>query len=390
MLETFMPTGPFSWPLGDGTYLSLNASSGSFCPDLSTKSLLSQRSLGGSGYTYHTGPTAVTKNAVGVPLLDGVGFFQSLGIFYISNLTEFRWASICMPVVSTNPVKCQTAGAVTVSTNAVSVSDGDCNITTPIYAVNPEIDGASGSGGCTEGHGIGQSTILMGSVNEHASKLAELMQDTKFLASANQTYSVSCSIDVAPSMVFKQVNFSVIEGANIYTGASYQLDSTGESCDPIQQGVYLERSDILTNTSLAYGASGLSALLSETAYIDGWWETIEAVQAAFTTLDSYDYVFADSTNPLEDVLGLATGLSLGFYWGSSVYNAQFTPNGSIHVDNGQAGALGVRVGPGQALAIVYILPSFFALFTLVRLVSDLHRHRSEGGAIDPLMQVTHE
>jgi hypothetical protein len=144
-------------------------------------------------------------------------------------------AKSCLPVVSANPVQCRATGNVTVGQNEVSVSAGGCNISTPIYSVDLKTQGASAAGACTDNLTVGMATVVFGSVNQHALWLAELMDD-KTYSPTQGSYSVACSIDIKPSVSFRELTLSLGESDSFFgpiTSALQVSGDTSSSCTPL-------------------------------------------------------------------------------------------------------------------------------------------------------------
>lgn len=89
-------------------------------------------------------------------------------------------------------------------------------------------------------------------------------------------------------------------------------------------------------------------------------------------------IFAGSQNFLENVLGQATAIALSFFWGATMYQpGQWLESSGLPLDpdnmalplgNGNASFSGVRVGPGNGIAVLYILPKVSAGGLLVWLL----------------------
>jgi hypothetical protein len=112
---------------------------------------------------------------------------------------------------------------------------------------------------------------------------------------------------------------------------------------------------ILTDTALATAAGASWPLLNENKYLDGWLETL------YTLCSNSPFVFNNSRNGIEDILGLASGIALGFFWGN-VYDSE------VYIENGVIEFAGVRVGPGKWWAIFYVVPSLFSALVLAILL----------------------
>lgn len=115
--------------------------------------------------------------------------------------------------------------------------------------------------------------------------------------------------------------------------------------------------DILTVDSLAVGAAASWSLLTERAGQDGWWPTLylETIQISDSTMS-----WNTSQNPLEDALGLASGIALGGFWADPYLTTY--PQGLFV--NGKGTITGYRVGSGLRWALFYILPELWAITVL--------------------------
>jgi hypothetical protein len=258
-----------------------------------------------------------------------------------------------------NPIRCRTTGNVTIGTNEVTVEANGYKIITPIFSVDPSSQGATSSGACTDGLELGNSIIVMGAVNSHAALLAEAIYDPNFTPPQQgpATYAVACIVNMAPSIAFSLVNYTrqalqVDDIDSTTSFATFIINGTGQLCTPFPA----QSSSIITNYALAVGAVAHQQLLSENSYRNGWWETIYDMErsidgGAGLATDFYNSSprvnFNNSRNPLEDALGLVSGVVLGAFFGGgsddTTWSVQLT--GSVALD-------GIRIGTGQWLALL--------------------------------------
>ena len=320
------------------------------------------------------GSVPVHKTALGAPYSTVFGSFgYSFGTWGLQQGTssDFQWAAQCFPSIFQNPVQCQKAGNVTINSNEITVNTTTCDITSSVYTVNPQSEGASATGVCTAGNDVGTATIVFGSVNEHAQLLATTMYDTEFDRS-QQTYSVVCTVDIAASVSFKLLNYTRATSLtnipeNVPFGAIYDtfavnfvvLAGSPRTCVPTWN-----LSEVLTDVALATGAAASMKLLLEGENLDGWWPTLYYATQALATATgegSSSFAFNNSRNPLEDALGLASAIALGMFWGSGPSNETLDQWGVAVVN-------GIRVGPKQWWAIIYIIPSLFSIVILIVLL----------------------
>jgi hypothetical protein len=293
--------------------------------------------------------------------------------------------------VTQTPVQCHPTGNVTVGTNEVTIEAQGCKIVTPIFAVDPSSQGATSSGACTNGLEVGKSNIVIGAVNSHATLLAQVMYDSSFSAPQHgpATYAVACTVDIAPSIALSLVKYSrlAVQDDGYDTPASYDDESFTVSgarttCTPFSNKNPVNISAIITNRTLAIGAAAHQQLLSENAYRDGWWGTIyKATQnvAAADGISTNNFVFNNSRNPLEDVLGLVSGTVLGTYWGT------FTDHLGIMLTRGNVVIDGVRIGPGGRLALLYTIPEIYAALLITYLLWRARKHQISKARAAPVI-----
>ncbi len=315
---------PYSWQTADGTYLAINTTYAfpASCPTEQVRTALLNLFTTIPGFQYNMGGVPVSKTAMGTPYSLFInGFYGAFGysnaIFASSIPTH--WVSQCLPVLEKNPVTCQPIGNTTISSGNLQVTSGNCTISSQL-AVDPTIEGASVAGICTAGRKAGTATILFGSMNAHAWKLAAAMGNADF---QGKNYSVACAVDILPSFTFRQLNYSKI--GNSPTSDYWGVNATSEeTCVP------LKRINDTVNTipftpslnddlALATGAAASWQLLEENKNSDGFWPTI--IIAAQNTKE-YCLGFDDSENDLENVLGLSSAVAMGVYWGQATTGGQ--------------------------------------------------------------------
>jgi hypothetical protein len=339
-------------------------------------------------FVYSMAGVPVDGLAIGAPFSWIRGFDDSFGAqpTDASIHPVFQWATQCYPVLTTNPVKCHTGGNVTAGTNKLTVNSNGCEVTTPIYSVNPTSGGASAAGACTKGQNVGRATIVFGSVNDHAGKLAGELNDQEFNAThtSRPTYAAWCSVDIGPTIQFRLLNYSRVTDYPVYPTEAYAFAVHGSNmtCTPRNGSQAYTLNQFLTPTALATGAAASWQLLIEGAYKDGFWETLWEATVN-NVLDNYTFAenkaFKDSQNPLEDILGVVSGVALGNFWGMTVSHVtgEYT---DVPLTSGTFAVTGLRVGPASAWAIVYCLPLFFTSGLLMYLIRRTRRLQLERGS----------
>ena len=377
----------YSYKLSNGSYLSLNASSSNCAAinqvDFSTAFdvQIEPDWFGSYIYGYKLGGVAVATSALGTPFDSGAYFDISFGNFATTwSLSPlFQYATTCFPILASNPVTCRQTGAVSNAQNEVTVEAEGCKISTPIFSVDSSNAGAGSAGVCTDGHDVGRATIVLGSVNSWAPSLAKQMGVPAASAVNITSYSVACKVDISSSISTTEVKYSRISpGSNggdvayndLYQNrVSFTVVGTGRPCtrrdfNPNYLDVELGEiplSSVLTERTLAIGAAAHRSVLAENSHRDGTWPSL------FKSIPS-DFAFNDSTNPLEDRLGLMSAITLGAYWGSSSQTYEEGHSGRSDVYNS-----GLRVGTGEWWALVYIVPELYSVAFI------LHPLRKRGG-----------
>jgi hypothetical protein len=346
------------------------------------------------GEAYMMGAIPVGPLSAGVPYTMSQGFEQSFGLlsgdqFYSpdamiigSTPPEFNWVSQCFPMVAKNPVACRQQGSITVSGTNITVESNGCSASKGFSSLNTAVDPAMVVGICTgSSNKIGTATIVIGATNSYASELGTALN----LDVGVQSLSALCSIDIAPTITFRNLNYSrtpanAPEFDDGPDGAAtadypYYIHASG-NCEPLTINGTVYISQIITESMLATGASAAWQLLSENQYTDGYLQTL--LNAVNNIQPVIGKTFAASQNYLEDVLGQASAIALGFFWGATMYAAGLSfessalpldpDNSSLDLLNGNASFSGVRVGPGTEIAVLYILPEVFAAWILIWLL----------------------
>ncbi|KAK5702290.1 hypothetical protein LTR17_022435 [Elasticomyces elasticus] len=379
----------------DWRYHYMNTTYNSSCPAWDTKSRFLADALpiaADEQWAYKDGGTLVAKSAMGVPY-DVV--LQQLSIESNKSLntvfeafTEFRG---CLPVMVMNPVQCRPNGTVQVEDHSVTAVNGG-NGTMPVYSVNPRTQGASAAGFPSDSwrYPNDQIKILLGSVNDHANLLAQMMWDFPALESGDLAngYAVECEMTFGSEYNYFDWTM-VVSGqlsniSNLETALkpSSYLYGTGPCLPEDLLGYDTNRSnnirDFMTTDAVVAAATAWWPLLNEGAYQDGWWNILYQVtdRLAKQPSDALNgtrgsLLFLNSRNPLEDMLGLATAMTIGSFYGSA--------NGTHGPGHGQPTTLTytrTRLGPGKLYSLVLLLPELYAIWLLFWLDYQLSRIKS--------------
>ena len=393
--------GWFNWNIGKNAYVSLNTDQRTACPSEHVIGMLADMAYTPTGYAYTVAGIPIHPSAVGTPFKyggGGRGFYSTFGIRL--QAPDFRHAIQCLPIVTKSPVQCRTGGNVTTQRTNVTVTTRDCNITTPIYKVDPFKTGATALGACTGNREIGKATVVIGGVNKHASILARTIGDNDGVVAPSQgqppSYSAICDVDIAPSLGFKRVIFSHIDSKSVEShidvrrpklyGATFAVSSDGSSCTPRSSTKHgtshkIDMKTIANNSTLATGASASWSLLVENEFKDGWWPTLyqmTRVHNGTKTSSSDNFVFGNSRNALEDALGLTSAAALSNFWANA-----YGDNGrDLNFTSGSLTVTGSRVGPGGTWALIYAVPEIWAIGTMVWLLRIKQKEGSKGRKAD--------
>ncbi|KAF3901461.1 hypothetical protein ABW21_db0206642 [Orbilia brochopaga] len=379
-----------SWKLEDGTFINFSPERNSCLTDssLSIVGTTLSAHLETDSYGYMVANSGVARSSIGVPYnaQSQPGAFDK--IFWDTgmlpqNRNSLQESSQCLPVFAQNPAKCYRAGQVTVGTNSLTVHlDNKCNVSTPIFGVDLQQDGASASGFCTENHTVGSITYMIGSVNSHAGQLASAILD--FPAAHSRSYAIACDIDIPSAVRYRETTISrnykppyesFVNRDNLKANmaAEFTISSLNQetaSCNQgsfsLLQGQQNQKADLLTPGALAVSAATAAPLFLQNRYNDGWWETLSG---AVMGRRSASFIFENSKNALEDVLGVVTAVSFGQYLGSVSPQGsdQYTP---IFVNReGSARILEYRIGPRSKWVVVFIAPEIWIVIVLVILLT---------------------
>jgi hypothetical protein len=344
----------------------------------------------------------VLQGAAGIPWgLNGLD-----EIFGITRNENFLWTSRCLPVLKTNPVRCYARGQIHVDdTNRLRVSDGQCTVTQNL-AVRPGKDNAIVKGACTRDHALGTATIVFGATNrvvsfqnatygtpeyvtseDFADVLAAAANSDHF--TSDTTFAAACEVDFTQVVEYRMLNYSRADGfgkqesIGTYSvhfkelrandGYGYQVQAiSNSSCDMRGSSeMPIPLTNFLTDAALATAAGATWPLLAENMFFDGWFDTIAYV---VSQLNSYNAsgeegslrrpTFSDSTNNLEDALGLATAITIGLFWGGGVTSTR----GYMLTARGAQAYLRVRLGPNSLWGLLYLMPPLFAIGILIYLL----------------------
>ncbi|KIM93224.1 hypothetical protein OIDMADRAFT_36012 [Oidiodendron maius Zn] len=293
-LDNNITQGWISWPLANGSILSINPPQCDIEQNLITAISGPYDSSAIQFTLYQLNGVSVTRSAMGAPWQGRFG--TSFGVddqwgysnFPFSDTsTIFESASQCFPILSLNPVQCRPSGNVLISENSLQVVVPDCNISTPIFAVDPRTQGATAAGVCPYPSKFGKGTILIGSTNSHAVTLAsEVANFSNFWPNIslsnipNNAYAVVCDVDIAPQIAVQTLIFDKVSVA-----ASSSNTCSAEDTEALIKAA-------TSDAALLYGMAGLYPLLVQNTYRDGWLDTLfTLVDESFTNSAVKNYAF---------------------------------------------------------------------------------------------------
>lgn len=328
------------WQLDNGSYF-YGASSNcppsqmmSLAPNINTKTP--------DDYAYADSGVAVEREAIGAPasIYDG----SALHEFTTTYGTALQRTTQCVPVMATNPVRCQIGGNVTVLTDLSLSPEPSLNMqvfgpygqfpnnifnrtsaypyrnltkdsamVSFIYSMSDELRRADSVGETILG--FGAYTDPAGKTT-YASTLARTMNDpNKTVGLAGKsTYAISCTIQPRSSFEYRKLTLDI---QGVAKGNSSNLAwrlSGGDKCTPVNATI--------SNIHFVTAAMSPSDLVMERTGFDGYFATLINI-AGFDR--GPPYAFANSRNSLEDTLGLIAAMGVSRipikYGGGIVANA---------------------------------------------------------------------
>ncbi|KAJ2992564.1 hypothetical protein NUW58_g2118 [Xylaria curta] len=342
-------------------------------------------------YVYAQSGVAVERTAIGAPTSIFTGAaFGNLSSQYGQSLVKLTH---CVPVLTSNPARCQKSGRVTaVSANHLVTQVGNITLSHGVLPENlPSVDfglsrvlgrdsamsndifpldtGSVGS--------VGATFMVFGARNDEqgdvsfASYLAGTVNDPDDSAGrgGNATYAVTCAVDASSSFEYRRVTLD-LRALGKDKGSNYaQYLSGGEPCVPSVPTI--------GSKLLATAGSASITLVHENLAKDGYFATLHR-------LSGYrrgpPYAFPESTNALEDVLGLISGLAVSrLPLADEVISAAEVNEGKYR-DSSSAVIEMTRLGTGSSEALWLLIPpagSLIALFILF--VMGIRRQWVRGG-----------
>jgi hypothetical protein len=289
---------------------------------------------------YNLGAFTIHRTALGAlhnsHATEASGFREEFNAGDLS--LSFQEAEHCLPVMAKSPIHCVVGGALSLGTNTLTISSdgGNCKISSPNLRFDPQNRSATVLGAYTDGHAVGTATMLLGDTRDHARYMEEQIGVPNH--QNNATVAIECLLNVAAGIEFRIVNLD--SGKRRISGAV-----SSSTCSPLDaNGNDILLETFLTMEALATMAAGSWQPLAGNYFDDGWPATLHRT-ATQSFANATNYYFNDSSNPLEDALGLASVITMGDFYGTA------------HGDEGKSGVeiLGgkfkktvVRIGSGDA------------------------------------------
>jgi hypothetical protein len=332
----------------------------------------------------------IFQNAAGLPWgLSGLD-----DVFGTTRDQNFRWAERCLPVLARNPVKCYPQGQVKQdSYGRMWVFSGSCNGTQNL-AVHPLVDFAAVHGACTANHSVGTATILFGASNGSPNGTRDGgISNTFFSGYADllarffgrgvdpdsSVFAATCEVDLTTAVDFRLLNYSRADNFGskqlsstwgstpVNSGYGYQVKAVSNATCTMRDlsGNVMPLDQVLSTAALATGAGATWPLLAENMYYDGWFDTLYYVasQARYQNASQGHAAFADSTNELEDALGLQTAIAMSLFWGRGAMGGDYVSSAPALQAYER-----IRLGPGSAWGAFYLAPPVFAVGLLAWLI----------------------
>jgi hypothetical protein len=349
--------GILNWDLGNGSWYSVWVWAGG-SPQHNAYGLMNGINIiDPQVYAYSDRGVAVRSSAIGAPVTIYDPQHASYGLQDI--MEQYDWnvnaASACVPAMVKNPVKCHQGGNTTWLNGGKTVrttsDDGKCkhqqdatdNKTYFTWMLKET---------CTTGK-VGQAVAIFGATSGYANWLAmsmgiDLGPEYSKLPAAQQMYTVQCDIDATDNVFqYRNVTLSISRQGTATSPYNRVLSSDNSSCSPPGHPAI----------SLSLAATAAMGPYF-TTYEDGaagWFQSLLNVasstgdygHAPNESIRRPPFAFPDSTNALEDVLGLMGALSV----------SRAVLNMSLVHTTGSAEVVFTRIGPGKLFALAFaILP----------------------------------
>ncbi|CAM1509645.1 Fc.00g033840.m01.CDS01 [Cosmosporella sp. VM-42] len=334
------PSWPYYWDIGDNKVFLVQTKQGD-CPTRDAQMVVGNiNTFDPDLYAYMDSGVALHKSAMGVPRTmyspEGVSApdLDRILLEYSGDLVSTRQ---CSRVMVRNPISCHPGGSILWGSQWLNVSTDDGHCSAYRRFTEAEWNHYYSAGGgvmiktmCAHGE-IGQGTMVIGAEGGYAHWLAVNVGDLANAppTQAGSTYVVTCTVDARNSFEYREVSLLLRNTNATQTRYMRYLNATGNSCSgpPILRDV------------IATAASANWQTLLQQAAGDGWWDLVWQASNTGHGPRLPPYSFTQSTNALEDVLGLVAAMV------TARMNSTTT-----HDINSTALVQATRVGSGQSLS----------------------------------------
>lgn len=349
------PNWPYYWDVGNDEVFLVQTKQGD-CPTRDAQLMVGNiNTLDPDLYSYMDAGVAVHRSANGVPRtmyspedVSAPDLDRMLQL-YGADLVSTRQ---CSRVMVRNPISCHPGGTIVWGTQWLNVSadDGHCSAARR-FSEAEFAHYYSGGGGvmlktmCAHGE-IGQGTMVIGAEGGYAHWLAVSVNDTARAppTAPGSTYVVTCTVDARGAFEYREVSLQLRGTGAAQNRYMRYLKATGNSCKgpPIIRDV------------IATAASANWQTLLQGAGADGWWDLVWEASNTGHGPRSGPFGFTQSTNALEDVLGLVAAMV------TARMNSTTT-----HTFNSTAVVEATRVGNGQRSSFCFAIPPILVAIILI-------------------------
>jgi hypothetical protein len=372
-----------SWKLSNGSYLSVGVNY-QFCPTIEPLTLMGiMNVLDPQDYGYADLGVAVRQAALGAPasIYSTLNPPNSIQLASPLNNTLDQYGaslmstSTCAPVLTSNPVQCSKGNA-SFSGGYLTIAsdDGSCSSSVYIGSNPPSSSGWSTGNMCSRG-AVGQATVVAAGLNSDAYYAAVSMGDVDWITEDYNgslyplIYGIICAVDTSAAIQLRNLTLTFSDPFGQARAYSRVLDADGSSlCYSDFQGTPISS---VNDKLKAISAFGPWQLLPYSFFelIRPFIQTTQLIASEATNYSLWvrapPFAYANSRNALEDVLGVASALAL----------ARTTIIGGSGADRyiGSATIAYSRIGIGERLALLYVLPSLTTVVILVWLLATTPR-----------------
>jgi hypothetical protein len=354
------------WQLNNGS-LFYGTFDASWCPQSQAVNLAAGiHSRNPDDYAYVDSGVAVHQTALGAPatIYNGPLFQNFLNKYVMSLMSTTQ----CVPVMTSNPVQCQTGGKAKVLNESqlyIESASGDCEHSQTVINRNLYKDALMATAMCSTQNenatqdGIGHAVMVFGALTDAqgkvawASDLARAINDPDPNAgkAPNSTYAITCTVNPRKVFEYRSVTLERFAPRKSNSSAYAFFLFGGERCTPVNPTI----SNLLFTTATMANWN----ILRENFGLDGYFSTISKTAGKSR---GKPYAFLNSRNAMEDVLGLISAMvvaNLGVSDGGVVADA-------VQDQGGKAYAViqATRIGTQKWYGLLLVIPPLCCTFIL--------------------------